>query len=106
MVKLWHFCVFFDLQNVHLTVNLKAASSRTTGNHGSLPEIKLDIWPDTPKPLSDFPRFFWEKRGLSIKWYYKMVLMILVAYTRSRLFERDEAARERGSSLWINPANQ
>lgn len=63
MVKLWHFCVFFDLQNVHLTVNLKAASSRTTGNHGSLPEIKLDIWLDTPKPLSDFPRIFGEKSG-------------------------------------------
>ena len=74
MVKLWHFCVFFDLQNVHLTVNLKAASSRTTGNHGSLPEIKLDIWLDTPKPLNDFVRFFPNKRGSSIKWYYKMVL--------------------------------
>ena len=24
-VKLWHFCFFFDLQNVHLTVDLKAA---------------------------------------------------------------------------------
>ena len=70
MVKLWHFCVFFDLQNVHLTVNLKAASSRTTGNHGSLPEIKLDIWLDTPKPLSDFVRFFPKKKRVE----YKMVL--------------------------------